>query len=203
MNLTHINFEIPECEKIGISLSAGLDSLLLLILIIEELKRTNRLNTVEIIALTTEKKSGETEYASRMVNLINEKYNITINHRNNVPNSPEMEADGIADPQNIVDLYNEFNGKIRIYTGANNSNNSPYKLPFTYTQDECWYSPFLNLSKNQMIEMLYELSTEDLIPYAHSCSQQANGDCKNCYSCLERQWGFDQLGIENPECIPL
>jgi len=202
MKLKHIQFEIPQCERIGISFSAGLDSTLLLSMIILELKRTSREN-IPIIAFTTFKETGESEYTERMITLLEKHFNKKITHINSIPNRDEYEKVGIADPENIQKIYNLYNGNIKIYVAVNNSNDCPIKLPFEYSIYEHFESPFLNLSKTQLLESLYELKLDEFVPYTHTCSRQKYGNCNSCYSCQERNWAYETLGIENPKTIPL
>ena len=194
--------KIPECNRIGVSFSAGLDSTLLLSLIILELRETER-EHIPIIAFTTHKSTGEAEYTARMLELIRKHFRRKIEHINDLPNSPEFEIQGVADPDNIRRIYNYYDNDIKIYVGVNNSNDCPHKLPWKYTRFNHYESPFLDLSKDKLLQMYQFLGIEHFIPYTHSCAKQKHGNCGKCYSCRERQWAFDQLGLENPETIPI
>jgi 7-cyano-7-deazaguanine synthase in queuosine biosynthesis len=194
--------KIPECNRVGVSFSAGLDSTLLLSLLILELRATER-EHIPIVAFTTHKSTGEAEYTERMIELIRKHFNRKVEHINDLPNSPEYEEQGVADPDNIRRIYNYYDNDIKIYVGVNNSNNCPHKLPWKYTRFKHYDSPFLDYSKDQLLKMYQFIGIEHLIPYTHSCAQQKHGNCGKCYSCRERQWAFDQLGLENPETIPI
>ena len=114
------------------------------------------------------------------------------------------EATGRMTPQAIKDLYNDFDMDIEIFVGVNNPNEYHGDLGFEYKEKlfPC-HMPFIHLSKWQILETAYELGIEDLLPYAHSCSRQPYSDCGECYSCEERQWGFDKINKPNPKFIPL
>ena len=62
-------------------------------------------------------------------------------------------------------------------------------------------SPFANLHKPQILDLLYKLDCDDLIPYTHSCVMTPVGTCNNCFSCDERAWGFSALGKTDPGTI--
>jgi 7-cyano-7-deazaguanine synthase in queuosine biosynthesis len=62
-------------------------------------------------------------------------------------------------------------------------------------------APFLFLHKPQILDIIYQLGCEDLIPYTRSCNVQSDDPCGECYSCAERKWGFDALGKTDPGTI--
>ena len=59
-------------------------------------------------------------------------------------------------------------------------------------------SPFLFMHKPQILDILYKLGCESVIPYTHSCTQLEVGQCGLCYSCEERAWGFKMLDKQDP-----
>lgn len=199
-------FTIPEVDKIGIFMSGGLDSSAMLSLILKELKDTNRLETVPVTAFTLEKPTGEPVYATRILNMFKEYFQVDITHINNIPNSKEAIQQGRMDHSVIVDTCNKFNGLV--YLSGNNMPPPEIKsfngsLGFTYSQTSVYQLPFLNMLKPQMIDILYKLGTDFVIPYTHSCSRQLESKCNRCYSCEERSWGFEELLLANPDTIQL
>jgi 7-cyano-7-deazaguanine synthase in queuosine biosynthesis len=204
---TTLDFTIPETNIVGIFMSAGLDSTSLLCLILEELKNTNRLNTVPVIAFTVYKHTFETVYATRMIKLISTHYGIDIIHENNLTNTEPFLSWGLINSHDHIKRINEKYGKdITLYMSVNNmppENIKKFKgrLGFVYQNTVNNYRPFLNLYKPQMINIMYKLKVEFLIPYTHSCSRQPIGKCNACYSCEERAWGFEQLGLPDPDTI--
>jgi 7-cyano-7-deazaguanine synthase in queuosine biosynthesis len=68
------------------------------------------------------------------------------------------------------------------------------KIEYGNSKYNSYYSsPFLFLHKPQIIDILYKLNCEDLIPYTQSCNTLQVGKCGECYACAERKWGFDYL----------
>jgi len=201
------NFSIPAVDKVGIFMSGGLDSAAMLSLIITELKNTGRLETVPITAFTVEKPTGETVYSSRILDLYRKEFCINVNHVNNIENSKEANLKSRMDYNVVLKTCANFNGLI--YLSGNNMPPLSIKkftkgrLGFKYPISSSYQLPFLDLLKPQMIDILYKLKSEFIIPYTHSCSCQFVGRCNSCYSCEERTWGFEQLRLLDPETIPL
>jgi hypothetical protein len=199
-------FTIPPVDKIGIFMSGGLDSSAMLSLILKELDSTNRLNTVSLTAFTVNKPTGEPLYTTRILKKFEEHFQIKIPHVNNISNTEEAISVGRMDHGVVVRTCKKFNGLM--YLSGNNMPSPDIKLfngglEFTYAETPFYQLPFLNLLKPQMIDILYKLGTDFIIPYAHSCSRQLIGKCNACYSCEERSWGFEQLSMVDPDTIDL
>ena len=204
-------FTIPEVDNIGIFMSGGLDSSAMLTLILKELVETNRLKTVSLNAFTLEKPTGEPLYATRILKKFEDHFQVNIMHVNNIPNTEEAIRQGRMASTVIVETCKQFNGLM--YLSGNNMPPPDIKifkggLGFTYKQTSLYQQPFLNLLKPQMTDILYKLETDFIIPYTHSCSRQLRGKCNSCYSCKERSWGFEELGLAklglvDPETIDL
>jgi len=197
------DFTIPSVENVGIFMSGGIDSAALLCLIINELKHTGRLDTVRIIAFTVQKPTLEPIYASKMIELISKHFNVSIEHNNHLQNKEPYLSLGRMDPGQVDKVKEQYKDKIAIYMGVNNMAPASVKqfegsLGFVYKETASSFMPFINLYKPQLIDILYKLNVEFLIPYAHSCSVQPVSRCGKCYSCQERAWGFEELGLENP-----
>lgn len=203
---TNFDFTISETDIIGIFLSGGLDSTVLLCLIIEELRLTKRLDKTRIIAFTVKKPTDEPKYASRMLDLICNHYQTIVEHDNFLENTEEHYKKGRMDPEQINNALQKYKNII-LYWGINNMPSKEIKtfnceLKVKYEKVkyiDCINSPFLNMLKPQIIDLFYKLKVEHLIPYTHSCSRIPIGNCNSCYSCEERQWGFDELNIINPK----
>ena len=202
---TIFDFEIPDTPKVGLFMSGGIDSATLLCAIITELNNTNR--TIPICAYTTYKHTREQDYTPRLINLINSYYNVSIEHINNLPNREEFLKEGVADPKNMFDVYEQHGGNITIYTANNNQAEETFDIfkhrTLHYTPQPNIVSPFIYMKKTQILDINYKLGADFLLPYTHSCARIPVGDCNDCYNCEERQWAFDILGTTNPATIPL
>lgn len=203
---TDFDFFIPETDHIGILASGGLDSAILICLIIEELKRTNRLDSTKISTYTVLKFDGAMAYAARNIEWIENHYNIKLDVNNNIENN-DMSA-GRVSKDSVAKLMQE-NPNTVFYIGANHQadpsvktfkHNLKIKVP--YTETEYLKFPFLNMIKPNMVNLYFQFSVRDLISYTHSCTASMTDFCYDCYACEERAWAFEELNI-NPTFIPI
>ena len=202
---TEFEFYIPPTEKIGVFVSGGLDSAILLCLIIEELKLTNRLESTDIATYTAMKYDGSLAYAPRIVELIKEHYKIPITINNNIPN------DGIeADQVSSTCVYSIMsNSPDRIFYMGINRQVSPeikkfnvnLNIDYPDETDQIKF-PFLNMIKPNIVDLYLKFNLEHLIPYAHSCTGLLHTLCNKCYSCEEREWAYEELNLK-PTFIPV
>jgi predicted metal-binding protein len=197
-------------KNIGVYLSGGLDSCTLLCLILTELRQLGKLNDIPVTCFTIIKNDGCTYYADRLVKKVIEKFNISIDHVTNIFNPEALLLPSVAsDPVFEAVKYNYPN---TVFYFASNrpptSNvvklNNPIVLTNiseSFNRDNLMVSPFADLHKPQILDLLYQLNCDDLIPYTHSCVMMPVGTCNNCFSCDERAWGFAQLGKIDPGTI--
>lgn len=214
---TPFSFSIPthtpegnEVKRVGVYSSGGHDSGAMLCLVLAELKATGRLDTIEVTAFTMVKNEGSTYYSERVVDKIAEHFGVTINHINNLPNGQASYAAGRIGGTTIKTLWVENHHDMIIYMSINRM--APDEIrPFKHTlkifyQDESKWtnfkSPFLLLHKPQITDLYYQLGCEDIIAWTHSCTVLAVGQCEDCYSCKEREWGLAALGKSRIDTIP-
>lgn len=209
------SFSIPthnrlgnEIKRVGLYTSGGLDSTALLCLIMSELKATNRLDTISVVAFTIIKGEGSTYYAARVVEQVSKHFGVKIEHQNNLGNNEPAFSAGRIGIVPIKMAYEANKYDMDIYQANNRmapDNIRPFyqTLKIFYEDEQVLYkAPFLNLHKPQIMDLYYKLGCEDIIPYTHSCTVQAVGKCNTCYSCKEREWGFDALGRYYIDTIP-
>ena len=92
---TTFSFDIDECIKeskrsidsIGVYLSAGIDSTALLVLILTELKNTNRLDSMSLTCYTIDKQDYAVDNAPKILDIVKNKFHVNITHQNNIPNN--------------------------------------------------------------------------------------------------------------------
>jgi hypothetical protein len=211
------SFSIPtltsegnEVKRVGVYSSGGHDSGAMLCLVLAELKATERLDTVQVIAFTMVKNEGSTYYSERVINKISEHFGVSIIHTNNLPNGQSAYSAGRIGGSTIRDLWQQNHHNTVIYMSINRmapDNIRPFQqtLKIFYEDESKWTnfkSPFLLLHKPQITDLYYQLGCEDIIPWTHSCTVLAVGQCENCYSCKEREWGLAALGKEKIDTIP-
>jgi len=188
-------------------MSGGLDSASLLCLIL-----ANTPASVPITCFTVQKRDYSIPYAPRVVQKLSEYFNRKILHVLDVENDPVAFSNGYIGNTPIRKLMIEHPG-MKLYMGLNRAplpNIKIFKnsLKIRYS-DHCYdnpafASPFLNTNKPDIIQHLYTLGCDHIIPYTKSCTvSDSHIPCNNCYACEERAWGFEMLGKEDPGTIPL
>lgn len=202
-----LEFTIPDVDNIGLFVAGGLDSTILLCMIIEELNNTNR--TIPIHIWTCDK-PPDPKNAARIVDVIGKEYNRDFVCYDNYSVSDEAKANGVFDFEITRKVSRQFDS-IALYMGANNSwektqwasqvSSDKPTLSWAYPEEPHMIYPFLWMLKSQMIDIYYKLNKEHLIKYTYSCSKKEHPRCNKCYSCIEAETGFDMLGKTRPEFL--
>lgn len=194
--------------KVGLSMSGGADSSLLLYILL-----SNKKETLEVFTLASDHKGRIS--AKITTNVIDKCIELTGN--NNVNHHIVY-----VDKQNDEKLFrlprkmiseNKINV---IYTAvtanppkdiadnfltsvANSEHNKRDPLIYRPISDGNWCTPFVNTNKIKIAEMYESLGLlETLFPLTRSCeliTSNSNflGHCGNCWWCRERFWGFKRL----------
>jgi 7-cyano-7-deazaguanine synthase in queuosine biosynthesis len=194
--------------KVGLNMSGGTDSSLLLYILL-----ANKKETLEVFTLASDLK-GRTS-AKIAANVIDKCIELTGN--NNINHHVvyvDMQDDG-----NLFRLPREMISEKRItmmYTGVtanppkeiadnfltpidNSEQNSRDPLTHRPIIIGDWCCPFFNIDKLKIAEMYESLGLlETLFPLTRSCELEnppSNflGHCNNCWWCHEREWGFGKV----------
>ena len=202
------NVIFPKIDKIGLFLSGGLDSAALLCLILTELKNIDKLNKIPVVCFTVLKENIPTHYATDVLNYAQTKFDVSITHVNDIPNTADSDKLGIID-NTLFKFAKNYSANMLIYLGQNRM--SPDEIrPFSQKLNVDYgnrktvgniTSPFLFLHKPQIVDLIYQLGCEEVIPLTKSCSTQSIGTCNICYACAERKWGFSALGKTDPGIV--
>jgi len=189
--------------NLGVYLSGGIDSAALLCLILEE-RKLRRLD-IPVTAFTINKRDGPAYHAVNVLNKIREHFNIEIEHINDIPNDLDADKKGNIGLK-CMEYIHGLKPHMLLYMGINRmapDDIRPFRqqllIDYGIEQVTRYYrAPFLFLHKPQILDILYKLNCEDIIPYTHSCTVLKDGKCGECYSCKEREWGFTLLGKSDP-----
>jgi len=194
--------------KVGLNMSGGTDSSLLLYILL-----SNKKETLEVFTLASDLK-GRTS-AKIAANVIDKCIELTGN--NNINHHVvyvDMQDDG-----NLFRLPREMISEKKItmmYTGVtanppkeiadnfltpidNSEQNSRDPLTHRPIIIGDWCCPFFNIDKIKIAEMYESLGLlETLFPLTRSCELEnppSNflGHCNNCWWCHEREWGFGKV----------
>ncbi len=175
----------PTLEKVGLLFSGGMDSTLVLYMLLEE-KRIKGLNT-EIHCFTANQ-LGRRVHSVNVLKL--PEFAGKCIHHQDVPNdTPE----GIR-PM-LLDL---IEGGWTMYTGTNAPpvENIGGRYPARKYNDPLpptLFNPFRYVFKHHILEAYSVLGIEHIVPVTHSCTEIEYGECGGCFACLERKWAYDKL----------
>lgn len=183
-----LNVECPDVEKIAVTFSGGMDSTLLLYMLLKD-KEEKGLKT-EIHCFTA------TQVGTKI-------------HSQNVLSRPQFKDKVI----HHTDVTNDIGESVRpmieqlvidewLVYGASNAvpleqigGRYPPRPPQN-PKNQKINLPFLFLFKYHIVDAYYKLGIEHLIPTTHTCTEQIHGECGLCFACKEKQWGFQKLDMK-------
>jgi hypothetical protein len=184
-----MNFNISKDKHYGILLSGGIDSAILLYLLIKEEPK------IRIQPFTIPKNDGAYLYANPIIDHFNNKFNLTIPHTIKVGNIKLHHSEQGKDASFEI---NRFYKSIDILFNALNA--VPPELqdgrqPMRSTKEPSpkVKFPFVSMYKDQILQIMYDEGQTDLINLTHSCTERSIGRCNVCWQCCERIWAFNQL----------
>jgi 7-cyano-7-deazaguanine synthase in queuosine biosynthesis len=200
---------IPENKRIGIMLSSGADSAILLYLLCLELLNSGRsIEEIKYI-FTIPKTDGAELHSAKIVDWINKRLKInlpqpTIFGAKNVHRLHHSKQVG----DSITAIYDEYNPErtdLFLFLADQRAVPKPWIIdevyPFRVAENpypEFIGLPFNELDKSHTIDLHFIFDTQPLLELSHSCTQKDSGRCYNCYHCFERIWAFERLGKTDP-----
>jgi len=205
LTINNVNIDIHD-GPIGVSVSGGADSSILLYILMKYAK-----GAVHVYTCANKAKSRTApHYALKVIGKC-----IDMLNRNNVyhhvvfvdeQTESNMLTHGIADlnsgkinylytgvtanpPVEVTDKFTD-NSRTR-------SERNPYDIkPFYTGNNNRNYRPFINVDKKVISGIYKELNVlDDIFPLTRSCEDLilTSGHCGHCWWCEERQWGFSRL----------
>ena len=203
-NKQQIVIELPEQHKrIGVMLSGGADSAILLYLLALERKMSN--TDHELIPLTVPRGDGAWDYVSPIVEMINNILKISLPmpimvgdptlHHSQQTRSGERDA---RDNHNIQHIFYGSQAHPPVPMPGEYPARPP-QIHFTNNAGIVTTTcPFALLDKRHTIELFEIFQVWPLAAITHSCTHQTKGRCGACYNCVERKWALDELGFQDP-----
>lgn len=184
-------------QRIGVMLSGGADSAILLYLLALERKMAG--STQEIIPFTVARPDGAWNYVKPIVDKINQMLSIALPdpiqvgdptlHHSKQGRSGELEAR----TKYHIDHF---------YYGS--QQHPPVPMPGEYPArpDQIELPgttiPFALVDKRHTLGLYEVFQAWPLIELTHSCTAQTEGRCGECYNCKEREWALGELGVTDP-----
>lgn len=188
----NLTFPKKPC-KIGVLVSGGADSAILYYLMVKVNLEKN-LNC-EIIPYTKIRPEDNTNYATSVVNYVQDKFNIKrtgpniVGNDNDPPSWPIKSAiDDALKESNI--LY------LAIISSRPEHSIGFWPRPrFVPTLEKRY--PMLYLEKSHVIDLYIKFNVLDLLKLTNSCRMpNLDKPCGYCNGCKERAWGLKEMSLE-------
>lgn len=193
-----VEIALPTDKKrIGVMLSGGADSAILLYILALEKKMSG--SDHELIPFTVARHDGAWNYVKPIVDKVNEILGIELPapiqvgdptlHHSQQGRSGELEARG----KYQIDHF---------YYGS--QQHPPVPMPGEYPKRPEQVElpgttiPFALVDKRHTLDLFNVFDVWPLIELTHSCTAQTEGRCGACYNCTERAWAFTELGFTDP-----
>jgi len=178
---------IKPTDRLGMMLSGGMDSALLLYLL--------SLNTQnEIVCFTIPKTDGAANYVNPIIAWVNGKLGRNIQGSKLIGN-PKLYHSAIIN-EAIKSIENEYDF---LYFAGNSYPSEilpggPNRIKRVNPKH---IQPFFDCYKTDIVRSYIEFGILDLILLTHTCTEWEFGRCNNCWQCRERAWAFNQLNIQD------
>ena len=184
-------------QRIGVMLSGGADSAILLYLLALERKLEG--GTQEIVPFTVARPDGAWNYVKPIVDKINQMLGIEL------PDPIQVGDPTLHHSKQGRSGETEARSKYRIdhfYYGS--QQHPPVPMPGDYPArpDKVELPgttiPFALVDKRHTLGLYEVFQAWPLIELTHSCTALTEGRCGECYNCKEREWALGDLGITDP-----
>jgi 7-cyano-7-deazaguanine synthase in queuosine biosynthesis len=186
--------DIKRDAKYGLMLSGGLDSAVLLTMLLN-----SGIDIENLQLYTIDKVDGSHKAVQRVVEHINNKFSINLAPTILVgdPTVYHREQSKTA----VRDIFENYDTDY-LFNALNQNPPELTNMPYapqrdTKSPNEQIILPFVELYKTHIIDFMYEMGNSDLAEVTHTCTEQQAGRCNVCWQCGERAWAFKQLALED------
>jgi len=191
--------------NVGILLSGGLDSLLLLTLLCEYFDRQR------YIIFTIDKPDGSMMWTEKILDYVSDRFPTNEFYQQIIEggNTDEQAELGISGKVGFSDVLRNYYSNLGIlYSG--NTANPPVVLDHNTAEpdrsaalkaQEKWEKftmPFAHINKSHTIELAQRNKYQHVFTMSHTCTERPRGRCGVCWQCRERQWGFEENNLKDP-----
>lgn len=190
-------------QRIGVMLSGGADSAILLYLLCLERKMDCSLQ--DIIPFTVARPDGAWDYVKPIVKWVRERLELTVEQ---LPDSVQVGDSTVHHSQQGRTGEREarsHHGIEHIFYGSQaHPDKELIVLPGEYPNRPTTVElpgttcPFALVDKRHTISLYDTFDVWPLIELTHSCTAQTVGRCGECYNCQEREWALKALDFTDP-----
>ena len=202
--IKQVDIKLPEGkQRIGVMLSGGADSAVLLYLLC--LERRMDKSTQEIVPFTVARPDGAWDYVKPIVEWVRNKLELTIEQ---LPDAIKVGDPTVHHSQQGRTGEYEARTKYGIehifYGSQADPDRALIELPGQYPSRPASVElpgttcPFALVDKRHTLSLYDIFDVWPLIELTHSCTALTKGRCGECYNCKEREWALSQLEFTDP-----
>lgn len=184
-----------DCEKINVLMTGGVDSTLVLFLLLKELQDSGRsipVHTYNFLCTHQNLQVASRASVSNVLHWLQNRFPISIHHkdvnrkrwiRNMAEDVLITEGGYVYSGCNLV-VENQFTPTVWI------ENDTPPVRGDAF--NEYHIRPLINIDKIDILRIYKQHNIMDLFELTHSCGVSPV-PCGGCYFCMERQWALDNI----------
>ncbi len=180
----------------GIMLSGGLDSAVLLYLMLKDCP------TADIQPFYIAKHDGSHNYIPGIISYLENIFQVNLPKPTRV-GTPDIHHT-VINQVGIQEALIKYPNIRYLYIGINQNPPQPWGNPNwvfpvrpTKNTNPRLVMPFMMLYKTPIVDILLQENQQELLTLTHTCTEQPVGKCGICFQCGERAWALEQLGIQD------
>ena len=196
--IQHLENIISSNKNIGVLCSGGLDSGVLIFLLLKLSKEKNTDNRIKIF--TVPRIDDSLVHSTAIVFYLQEKFNIQLEHvavgNIKFPDASRQIISGIFEALgdrslNMVLAADTKVPDFELITGQQNPERVRGKM-LNYDQ------PFFDYTKDYTVKLGIDNGADEIFQISHSCVTLTKGKCNTCWWCKEREWAFFKNNYTDP-----
>jgi hypothetical protein len=192
-----INIELPTVNRVGVLVSGGADSAILLYLL-TKLNLENG-SPCELIPFTVPKTDGAIVFARKIVGYINQLLDCELPQTTVVGDINLHHSQQVSSGRD--EAFENYGIDLVVYgsqkTPPKDEMHGDWDYPFrpdkiSYPNAYC---PFAFVDKRNTIDLYRIFDRMDLLSITHSCTENATSRCGECLFCQERAWALRENNL--------
>jgi len=202
--IKQVDIKLPEGkQRIGVMLSGGADSAVLLYLLCLERRMDKSIQ--EIVPFTVARPDGAWDYVKPIVEWVRNKLELTVEQ---LPDPIKVGDPAVHHSQQgrtgEYDARSKHGIEHIFYGSQAHPDRTLIELPGEYPSRPATIElpgttcPFALVDKRHTLSLYDIFDVWPLIELTHSCTALTQGRCGECYNCKERAWAMEQLEFTDP-----